>query len=251
MVRAHWNGAVIAESDDTVIIDGNHYFPAESVDEQYLVPSTSTTVCPWKGQASYYSVNVDGKLNRDAAWYYPSPSSAAKKITGHVAFWHGVKIEDTGPSEPRRSLFDRFRRRPADVEHGHDEAAAPRVDDVPTGAVVVDLDDGSFFAALDGTVTIVDFWAPWCGPCKQLHPLFDAQAADHGDDGLQFARVNVDESPSIATSFNVMSIPTIIVVDSDGHELEREVGLPGKRRLDQLVRGAGLLTGKTTGQGAV
>ena len=116
MVRAHWNGAVIAESDDTVIIDGNHYFPAESVDEHYLVPSTTTTVCPWKGQASYYSVNVDGQLNRDAAWYYPSPSSAAKKITGRVAFWHGVKIEDAGPSEARRSFFDRFRRRPDDVE---------------------------------------------------------------------------------------------------------------------------------------
>ncbi len=250
MVRAHWNGAGIAESDDTVIIDGNHYFPAESVDEQYLVPSTTTTVCPWKGQASYYSVNVDGQLNRDAAWFYPSPSSAAKTIAGRVAFWHGVKIEDAGPSEARRSFFDRFRRRPGDVEHGHDDATALRVDDVPTVAVVVDLDDGSFFAALAGTVTIVDCWAPWCGPCKQLHPLFDAQAADHGDDGLQFARVNVDESPGIATAFNVMSIPTIIVVDSDGHELEREIGLPGKRRLDQLVRSAGLLAGKTTGQGA-
>ena len=79
MVRAHWNGAVIAESDDTVIIEGNHYFPAESVDEQYLVPSTTTTVCPWKGQASYYSVNVDGQLNRDAAWFYPSPSSRRRQ----------------------------------------------------------------------------------------------------------------------------------------------------------------------------
>ncbi len=250
MVRAHWNGAVIAESDDTVIIDGNHYFPAESVDEQYLVPSTNTTVCPWKGQASYYSINVDGQLNRDAAWYYPSPSSVAKKITGRVAFWHGVKIEDAGPSEARRSFFDRFRRRPDDVEHGHDDAIAPSVDDVAPVAVVADLDDGSFFAALEGNVTVVDFWAPWCGPCKQLHPLFDAQAADRSADGLQFARVNVDENPGIATAFNVMSIPTIVVVDPDGHELEREIGLPGKRRLDQLVSSASSLAGKITGQGA-
>ncbi len=246
MVRAHWNGTVIAESGDTVIIDGNHYFPAGSVDEQYLVPSTTTTVCPWKGQASYYSINVDGQLNRDAAWYYPSPSSAAKDLAGRVAFWHGVKIEDAGPSDARRSFFDRFRRRP-DVEHGHDDAIATTVSDVRS---VADLGDGSFFAALEGNVTIVDFWAPWCGPCKQLHPLFDAQAAENAAEGLQFARVNVDESPGIATAFNVMSIPTIVVVDPDGHELEREIGLPGKRRLEQLVNNANALADKITGQGA-
>ena len=82
MVRAHWNGAVIAESDDTVVIDGRHYFPAGSVNEEYLVASDTTTVCPWKGRASYYSVEVEGKLNRDAAWYYASPSTAASSIAG-------------------------------------------------------------------------------------------------------------------------------------------------------------------------
>jgi uncharacterized protein (DUF427 family) len=93
MARAIWNGEVIAESDNTVIVEGNHYFPLESVRADVLQPSTTTTVCPWKGTASYYSIEVDGAENRDGAWYYPAPKDAAAEITGRVAFWRGVKVE--------------------------------------------------------------------------------------------------------------------------------------------------------------
>lgn len=92
-MRAIWNGHVIAESDDTVVVEGNHYFPLESVDSAVLRPSDTHTVCPWKGTASYYSLEVDGKTNADAAWYYPTPKDAAAEITGRVAFWKGVDVE--------------------------------------------------------------------------------------------------------------------------------------------------------------
>jgi uncharacterized protein (DUF427 family) len=92
-VRALWNGAVIAESDDTVVVEGNHYFPAESLDQQVLRPSETRTVCPWKGTASYWTLEVDGQTNPDAAWYYPEPSDAAAAIRDHVAFWKGVTVE--------------------------------------------------------------------------------------------------------------------------------------------------------------
>ncbi len=91
-VQAVWNGTVIAESDRTVVVEGNHYFPPEDVESRYLEPSTHQTVCPWKGTASYYDVVVDGERNQAAAWYYPSPKSAAAQIKDHVAFWHGVKV---------------------------------------------------------------------------------------------------------------------------------------------------------------
>ncbi|MBZ0276277.1 MAG: DUF427 domain-containing protein [Anaerolineae bacterium] len=93
MAKATWNGVVLAESDQTIIVEGNHYFPPDSVNQQYLVDSSKHTTCPWKGFASYYTVAVDGKENVDAAWYYPSPKDAAKEITGYVAFWRGVKVE--------------------------------------------------------------------------------------------------------------------------------------------------------------
>ncbi|TPP04637.1 DUF427 domain-containing protein [Rhizobium glycinendophyticum] len=91
-MKATWNGAVIAESDDTVIVEGNHYFPFTSVNQVYLRPSDRKSECPWKGQASYYTLEVDGEPNVDAAWSYAQPKSAAKEIAGRVAFWKGVKV---------------------------------------------------------------------------------------------------------------------------------------------------------------
>ena len=93
MAKATWNGAVIAESDNTVMVEGNHYFPIESVNADLLEPSSKHTSCPWKGESSYYSLNVDGKVNADAAWFYPTPKDAAKEIKDHVAFWRGVTVE--------------------------------------------------------------------------------------------------------------------------------------------------------------
>ena len=91
-MRAIWNGKVIAESDTTVEVEGNHYFPADSVASEFLEPSDTHATCPWKGEASYYHVVVDGERNADAAWYYPTPKDAAANIKGHVAFWKGVEV---------------------------------------------------------------------------------------------------------------------------------------------------------------
>jgi uncharacterized protein (DUF427 family) len=92
MMKAIWNGAVLAQSDKTIVVEGNHYFPPEAIDRQYFQDSTAHTVCPWKGVASYYTLAVDGLQNKDAAWYYPSPKDAAKQITGYIAFWKGVQV---------------------------------------------------------------------------------------------------------------------------------------------------------------
>lgn len=92
MVKATWNGAVIAESDDTVVVDGNHYFPRADVRSAYLVDSNNHTTCGWKGVASYYSLKVEGAANPDAAWYYPEPKDAAAEITDRIAFWKGVEV---------------------------------------------------------------------------------------------------------------------------------------------------------------
>jgi uncharacterized protein (DUF427 family) len=93
MARAIWNSEVIAESDKTVVVEGNHYFPADAVKREYLQSSEAHTVCPWKGTASYYDIAVRGERNANAAWYYPEPSAAAREIKDHIAFWKGVRVE--------------------------------------------------------------------------------------------------------------------------------------------------------------
>lgn len=93
MMRAVWNGVVIAETARTVRVEGNHYFSPESVHRDYLVESPTKSLCPWKGLARYYTVMVNGEVNPDAAWYYPHPTPLARRIRNHVAFWHGVRIE--------------------------------------------------------------------------------------------------------------------------------------------------------------
>jgi len=93
-MKAIWNDQVIARSDDTVVVEGNHYFPREGLREEFLVPTETKTTCGWKGEASYYTVRVEGEENRDAAWYYPDPRPEAAAIADRVAFWHGVVVEE-------------------------------------------------------------------------------------------------------------------------------------------------------------
>jgi uncharacterized protein (DUF427 family) len=92
-MKATWNNAVLAESDDTVVVEGNHYFPPDSINTEHFQLSSTHTTCPWKGIASYYNIVVNGEVNKDAAWYYPNPKEAAKNIEGRVAFWKGVKVQ--------------------------------------------------------------------------------------------------------------------------------------------------------------
>ncbi|MBC7473702.1 MAG: DUF427 domain-containing protein [Candidatus Sericytochromatia bacterium] len=94
MAKATWNNKIIAESNNCVVVERNNYFPISDVNQEYLKPSSTHTSCPWKGEASYYSLDVDGEINKDAAWYYPDPKDAAKEIKGYVAFWKGVKVEN-------------------------------------------------------------------------------------------------------------------------------------------------------------
>ncbi len=93
-MKAYWKDTLIAESDNTKVVENNHYFPMEDIKQEYFKKSDSRTRCPWKGEASYMHVEVDGELNEDAAWYYPRTSHAAKPIENHVAFWNGVKVTD-------------------------------------------------------------------------------------------------------------------------------------------------------------
>ena len=93
MAKAIWKGAVLAQSDRTVVLEGNYYFPTDSVNKEFLRPSETHTVCSWKGTASYHSLEVNGEKNADAAWYYPEPSAAAAQIKDRIAFWKGVRVE--------------------------------------------------------------------------------------------------------------------------------------------------------------
>ena len=93
MAKATWNGTTIAESDRTVVVEGNHYFPRSAVHSEFLKPSETHTICPWKGTASYYTVQVNGESNPDSAWYYPDPKPAASQIKDYIAFWKGVRVE--------------------------------------------------------------------------------------------------------------------------------------------------------------
>ena len=95
MSQAIWNGQVIAQSEKTIVVEGNHYFPPASLKTEYFEPSPTKSICGWKGEASYYTLNVDGQRNEDAAWYYAAPKAQAANIQGHVAFWKGVTVEDT------------------------------------------------------------------------------------------------------------------------------------------------------------
>lgn len=92
MPKAVWNGVVLAESDETIIVEGNHYFPPQSINTKYFEKSNKNTLCPWKGFASYYTVVADGKTNTDAAWYYPNPTNAVKHIKDYIAFWRGISV---------------------------------------------------------------------------------------------------------------------------------------------------------------
>lgn len=94
MPKAIWNGAVLAESDQTIVVEGNHYFPPDTIMRQYFKESDAHTTCPWKGVASYYDIEVNGKINQGGAWYYPQPKEAANQIKDHVAFWRGVQVVD-------------------------------------------------------------------------------------------------------------------------------------------------------------
>ncbi len=91
-MKAIWNDTILAESDDTVVVDGNHYFPRESLKDEYIEESSTSSVCSWKGTANYYSLCINGERNPDAVWYYSNPKDAAKNITGRVAFWKGVQV---------------------------------------------------------------------------------------------------------------------------------------------------------------
>lgn len=243
MTKATWNGKVLAESDDVIVVDGYHYFPRDSVDRDVLAPSDHTSVCPWKGEAHYHSIVVDGAENRDAAWHYPNPSRAAAHVAGRIAFWRGVKITDRdGGGTARPGWFGRRRRRTgavAPTDRARPQARPPSQEG--TDSPVVVLDDDTFAAGVEGHWTLVDFWAPWCGPCRSFHPVFEDAAREHAG-GLIFARCDVDSSPRTASSLQILSIPTVVLFDTHGNEAARVVGVPSHKVLERLVEQGSVAT---------
>jgi uncharacterized protein (DUF427 family) len=111
MPKAIWNGAVLAASDQTIVVEGNHYFPPETLNRDYFNENERHTVCPWKGTASYFDVEVEGKVNRAAAWFYPDPKPAARQIKNYVAFWGGVKVvqDDAGQAEAAAGIRSKIK----------------------------------------------------------------------------------------------------------------------------------------------
>ena len=109
MSKAIWNGTILAESDNTKVVEGNQYFPPDSINWEYFKESNYATTCPWKGLAGYYDIEVDGQVNRNAAWYYAQPSSAAAQIKDHVAFWHGVKVVKDSSEAGEKTLLGSLR----------------------------------------------------------------------------------------------------------------------------------------------
>lgn len=210
-VRAEWKGTVVAESSEVRTASGYVYFPPDSVRWEHLEPSDHHSVCHWKGVADYYDIVIAGDHNTSAAWSYPAPLPKAEPLAGWVAFWGGVKV-----------------RRAKDAGGWSHEGSDPRQ------SAVVSVDDANFFDVTAGVYTVVDFWAPWCGPCRDFAPIFTSVANDHAD-RARFGSCNVDDNPKTAALLGITSIPTLVVFGPDGSEVGRHVGVVSRGSLEQIV----------------